>query len=135
MSIASTTQLIQSYYDLFNHKDMPGFLDLLAEHVVHEINQGRSEQGKTAFKAFLNHMNQCYDEQITDLVIMVDSSGKHASARFTVHGTYLQTDGNFPKAYGQSYTLPAVGYFEIDQNKITRVSTYYNVPEWIKQVS
>jgi hypothetical protein len=26
-------------------------------------------------------------------------------------------------------------YFEIDHNKITRVSTHYNVKEWIRQIS
>ena len=39
-----------------------GFLALLAEDVVHDINQGGRENGKKAFAAFLTRMNLCYDE-------------------------------------------------------------------------
>lgn len=131
----TTTQLIHSYYQQFNEKNMSAFLDLLSENVVHDINQGKSEVGKTAFADFLQHMNECYDENIQDLIIMVDASGRFASSRFMVHGQYLKTDGKFPRAHGQTYTLPAVGYFEIEENKISRVATYYNLPDWVHQVN
>jgi ketosteroid isomerase-like protein len=36
----TATELVQAYYAAFNAGDMPTFLDLLAEDVVHDINQG-----------------------------------------------------------------------------------------------
>ena len=36
----TTQDLIQAYYDAFNAADMPAFLALLSDDVVHDINQG-----------------------------------------------------------------------------------------------
>jgi hypothetical protein len=47
---------------------------------------------------------------------------------------YINHDAGFPKATGQKYCLPA-GFFEIADNKITRVTNYYNLEDWIAQVS
>lgn len=133
----STEQLIQSYYQAFNQQDMTSFLNLLSDDVVHDINQGQREQGKGAFSAFMSRMNQHYQEQIVDIVVCCDSTGTRAAAEFMVQGKYLSTDAGLPEANGQIYLLPAGAFFSIDtqQNKITRVSNYYNLPDWIKQVS
>lgn len=52
-----------------------------------------------------------------------------------MNGTYLQTDGDLPTAHGQSYRLPAGSFFSLEGGKITRVVTYYNLSDWIAQVS
>lgn len=132
-----TEQLIRAYYAAFNQQDMTTFLDLLSDDVIHDINQGQREQGKAAFSSFMQRMNHHYQEQITDIVVCCDSSGQRAAAEFVVQGSYLQTDEGLPVANGQNYVLPAGAFFSIDtkQNKIARVSNYYNLPDWIKQVS
>ena len=61
--------------------------------------------------------------------------GVRAAAEFTVHGKYLATAEGLPAANGQSYTLPAGIFFEIDDGLISRVTTYYNLQDWIAQVS
>jgi steroid delta-isomerase-like uncharacterized protein len=127
--------LIRAYYAAFNAKDVTGFLALLAEDVVHDINQGGREQGKKAFAAFLTRMNLCYDEQIVDITVMTSADGAHAAAEFIVLGKYIRTDIGLPSARGQTYRLPAGAFFEIRDGKVARISNYYNLEDWLKQVS
>ena len=54
---------------------------------------------------------------------------------FIVHGRYKETDAGLPPARGQSYVLPAGAFFEISDGKILRVTTRYNLKDWIAQVS
>ena len=80
-------------------------------------------------------MSRAYKENLTGMVIMASADGRRAAAEFVVNGTYLQADAGFPPANGQKYTLPAGAFFEIEQGLITRVTTYYNLQEWLRQVS
>jgi len=130
-----TVSLIQAYYDAFNRQDMAAFLDLLSDDVVHDINQGQRETGKAAFAAFMQKMNAHYREQLVDMVIMADDSGRRAAAEFVVLGEYLKTDDGLPEACGQTYRLPAGAFFELAAGKVTRVTNYYNLEDWIAQVS
>lgn len=130
----ATEELIQAYYDAFNAKDVNGFLALLDEDVVHDINQGRRERGKQAFSVFLARINRCYDEQIVDLVIMTNPDGIHVAAEFQVVGKYVSTDTGLPPARGQPYRLPAGAFFEVKNGKVARISNTYNLHDWLKQV-
>jgi len=127
--------LIRAYYDRFNAKDVDGFLGLLSDDVVHDINQGGRETGKPAFRAFLERMNRSYDEQIVDIMVMVNSDGSRAAAEFTVLGKYLATDTGLPPAQGQTYRLPAGAFFEVKDGQVARITNYYNLEDWLKQVS
>lgn len=105
----------------------------LAEDVAHDLNQGGREVGRATFRAFLDRMNRSYREQLRDIVVMAGSSGR-AAAEYVVEGTYLVTDEGLPPANGQTYTLPGGAFFEIASGKITRVTNYYNLQDWLKQV-
>ncbi len=131
----ATHTLIEAYYHAFNAGDMDAFFSLLDDHVVHDINQGKRQMGKDEFQEFMTHMNQCYKETLSHIIIMTNEAGTHAAAEFIVEGTYLQSDKGLPPARNQSYRLPAGAFFQIQQNKISRITTYYNLQEWIKQVS
>lgn len=135
MSQAATETLIRRYYDAFNRGDTDGVLACVAEDVVHDVNQGMRRPGKAAFRAFCQHMSRCYREQLTDIVVMAGSDGLRAAAEFNVHGTYLQTDEGLPPANGQTYVLPAGTFFAIKDDQITRVTTYYNLTDWLMQVT
>lgn len=135
MSQAATETLIRRYYDAFNRGDTDGVLACIADDVVHDVNQGMRRQGKAAFRAFCQHMSRCYREQLTDIVVMAGSDGLRAAAEFNVHGTYLQTDEGLPPASGQTYVLPAGTFFAIKNDQITRVTTYYNLTDWLMQVT
>nr|WP_258571143.1 ketosteroid isomerase-related protein [Flavimaribacter sediminis] len=129
-----TETLIRQYFDAFNSKDSEAMLALLHEDVVHDINQGGREIGKEKFRWFLATMNRHYSEQLSDIVIMTSSAEGRAAAEFTVRGNYQATADGLPAARGQSYSIAAGQFFEIDQGLITRVTTYYNLEEWIAQV-
>lgn len=131
----NTLALIRQYYDYFNRDDITGFLSLLDENVVHLINQGDEEHGKQAFTAFMQRMAHSYQERISDLEIMVNQDGTRAAAEFIVNGKYLKTDHGLPEAQGQTYRLPCGAFFNIHHGKITRVANYYNLQDWLKQVT
>lgn len=125
---------IRAYYDAFNAGDMDRFLSLLTDDVAHDINQGARQTGKEAFATFMDHMNRCYKEELTDMVVMVNEDGTRGAAEFIVNGTYLSTDEGLPEANGQTYRLPAGAFFEIRGGKVARISNYYSLPDWIAQV-
>lgn len=131
----ATIALVNDYYAAFNRGDWQGMLALLAEDVVHDINQGPRETGRERFAAFLQHMARCYREQLTDVVVMASADGRRAAAEFTVHGEYLADDADLPPARGQRYVLPAGAFFACADGRIARVSNYYNLSDWLRQVA
>jgi steroid delta-isomerase-like uncharacterized protein len=131
----SAESLIRDYYAAFNAGDEAAFMALLTEDVAHDINQGERETGKAAFAAFWARMSRCYKETISDIVVLTESSGARAAAEFVVHGEYLVADEGLPPAHGQKYVLPAGAFFAIRDGKVARISNYYNLPDWLRQVS
>lgn len=127
--------LIGRYYAAFNAGDGEAMLACLSDDVAHDINQGARQVGKAAFRAFLAHMDRCYREQLADIVVMANDAGTRAAAEFTVHGAYMADDEGLPPARGQTYVLPAGAFFDVAGGAITRVSVYYNLADWIAQVS
>lgn len=130
-----TAKLIRTYYEAFNAGDSDAMLGHLTEDVIHDVNQGERRNGKEKFRAFNARMTHHYKEILTDIVVMVSKDGTRASAEFNVNGTYLNTDSELPPAQGQKYVLPAGTFFAIRDGKISRVTTYYNLTDWIAQVA
>lgn len=130
----SALDLVRNYYATFNRGDREALLALLDEAVVHDINQGASEPGREAFRAFLGRMDRCYREQVEELVVMASADGSRAAAEFFILGTYLQADDGLPPAHGQSYRLRVGAFFEIRGGRIARVTNYYNLEDWLAQV-
>lgn len=131
----TTAALIRRYYDAFNSGDGDGMLACLTDDVIHDVNQGERRVGIEKFRAFNARMNHHYKERLEDMAVMVSRDGTRAAAEFNVHGTYLNTDEGLPKAKGQTYVLPAGTFFVVRDGKIARVTTYYNLTDWIMQVS
>jgi len=130
----ATHQLLERYYAAFNAGDWNNFLGLLTEDVEHDINQGAREVSRVTFAKFMERMNTSYSEQITDILIMSSADGSRAAVEFTVLGTYLKTDEGLPPAHGQKYRLPGGAFFDIRDGKVARVTNYYNLQDWLKQV-
>ncbi len=126
---------VRAYFDAFNTGDVAGMLACLTDDVAHHVNEGQVRQGKDAFRAFCEHMNRCYREELTDMVIFEAEGGTRAAAEYVVNGTYLQTDEGLPEARGQTYRLPAGSFFTLKDGLISRVVTYYNLADWTRQVS
>ena len=135
MSAAQTEALVRRYYEAFNRGDVEGMLACVSEDVIHDVNQGVRRPGKAAFRVFCDHMARCYEERLTNMVVMVSADGRRASAEFNVEGTYKETDEGLPDARGQTYVLPAGTFFAIEDGRIARVTTYYNLTDWLMQVT
>lgn len=134
MSQNEALALLGRYYAAFNAGDNEAMLACLTEDIAHDINQGARQIGKEAFRAFLAHMDRCYRERLEDIVLMADGHGERGAAEFTVHGAYLATDKGLPEAKGQTYVLPAGAFFTFRDGLIARVSVYYNLADWMRQV-
>jgi steroid delta-isomerase-like uncharacterized protein len=135
MAAADTVALIERYYAAFNAGDNEEMLACVAEDVVHDVNQGARRTGKTAFRAFSAHMERCYAEQLESIVVMATADGARAAVEFDVLGTYIETDDGLPPATGQTYRLPAGAFLEVRDGLIARVTTYYNLAAWLKQIA
>lgn len=129
-----TDALILRYFDAFNRGDRAGMLACLADDVVHDVNQGGRRNGKALFAEFMTQMDCCYREELRDIVVMGTKGGGRASAEFIVHGQYIANDEGLPPAKGQTYVLPAGTFFEVRGGLISRVTTHYNLKNWIDQV-
>ena len=132
---AATETLIRRYYDHFNRGDIEGMLTCVSDDVIHDVNQGERRAGKERFHAFCARMAHHYRERLEDMVVMTSPDGTRAAAEFNVHGTYLESESGLPPADGQSYVLPAGAFFAIRDGRIARITTYYNLTDWIVQVS
>jgi len=130
-----TADVISQYFAAFNASDVEGMLACLSDDVAHHVNEGQVRHGKSAFATFCAHMNRCYAETLTDMVVFANDDGTRGAAEYIVNGTYLETDSGLPEANGQTYVLPAGSFFSLRDGKITRVVTYYNLADWVRQVS
>ena len=126
---------ITAYYAAFNAGDAAGMLACVTDDIEHRVNEGGIRRGRPLFAEFCAHMGVSYRETLTDMVIFVSDDGARGAAEFVVHGTYLRTDPGLPEARGQSYVLPAGAFFDLKDGRISRVTTYYNLADWIAQVS
>ncbi|WP_299504644.1 ketosteroid isomerase-related protein [uncultured Roseobacter sp.] len=127
--------IVKQYFDAFNAKDVPAMLACLSDDVAHHVNEGTVRMGKQAFAEFCTHMSLCYDETLVDMVIFEAPEFDRAAAEYVVEGRYIATDDGLPEARGQRYTLTAGSFFDLADGKITRVTTRYNLNDWISQVS
>ncbi|CAG5073214.1 hypothetical protein DYBT9623_04717 [Dyadobacter sp. CECT 9623] len=128
-------ETVELYYDRFNNKDWKGMLALLDPEIRHEPNQGEVRIGIEKFTAFLGDMDTAYEETLTEMVFFTEPSETRVAAEFVVNGIYKKGEEGFPEAHGQTYVLPAAAFLEVKEGKITRVTTYYNLPHWIDLVS
>ena len=135
MSQTSTLALLERYYAAFNAGDTAAMEALVSDDIAHDVNQGGRRSGKALFAEFNAHMTRCYKEELTDMVLFANEDGSRAAAEFIVNGTYLATDEGLPEAAGQTYRLPAGTFFDVKDGKIARITTYYNLKDWIAQVS
>lgn len=133
MSTASE-KIIESYFESFNGGYLPRMLELLDEGVVHDTHLLKGEKGKKAFEAFLSRQAECYQERVHDIIIMSEASGKYAAAQYNITGTYRKTEAGQLPARGQVYTVRGGTFFEFTEDKISRITSYYNIQEWNDQI-
>ncbi len=131
----SASEIVEAYLAAFNRGDTDVMLGLVSEDIAHHVNESGVRTGKEAFADFNAHMTRCYRESLEDILVFPSADPTRAAAEFTVCGEYLATDTGLPKAIGQTYKLPAGTFFTVTGGKISRITTYYNLRNWIAQVS
>ncbi|MBZ4023395.1 isopropylmalate/homocitrate/citramalate synthase [Rhodobacter sp. TJ_12] len=134
MPRAAALAAISSYFEAFNRGDTTAMEALVTEDFEHHVNEGNIRRGVEKFREFNAHMTRCYREELTDIVVMANDAGTRAAAEFVVNGAYIATDEGLPEAKGQTYVLPAGTFFTLRDGRIARVTTYYNLADWIRQV-
>jgi len=130
----TAVDVVRRYYACFNAGDWDGMCALLTDDVAHDLNQGGRELGRATFRAFLDRMAGAYAEQLHDVVVLGGGDGRVA-AEYVVEGTYLRDDAGLPPARGQRYRLPGGAFFTIARGRIARVTNYYNLQDWLAQVT
>jgi steroid delta-isomerase-like uncharacterized protein len=80
-------------------------------------------------------MERCYAERVENITVMATADGARAAAEFEVLGTYIETDEGLPPACGQTYRVAAGAFFEIDGGLVVRMTSYYNLAAWLKQIT
>ncbi len=131
----TSLDVVKQYYTYFNSQNWEGMLSCLDPHIQHDANQGGTHTGLDYYRQFLQHMDECYQETLTDMVFMADTTETRFACEFVVNGVYKKTDGDLPPAKGQTYSLPAGAFLDVANGKIRRVTTYYNLPLWIQLIS
>lgn len=126
--------ILRRYYQAFNAGDWETMLTQVTEDVIHDGNQGQRAVGKETFRTFLQTMARHYRETLTDFCFFAAESGDRAAAEFICRGEYLVAQSGLPPARGQSYQLPVGAFFEFKDGRIARITNYYNLKEWIRQV-
>ncbi|MEA5405346.1 nuclear transport factor 2 family protein [Arcicella sp. DC2W] len=131
----TSLEIVKQYYACFNNKDWAGMLALLHPEVRHEPNQGEPRIGIELFTEFLQHMDESYEETLTEMVFFNEPTSERVAIEFVVNGIYKKGEEGLPEAHNQTYILPAAAFLGLKDGKISRVTTYYNLPLWIKLVS
>ncbi len=131
----TSLEIVKQYYACFNNKDWAGMLALLHPEVRHEPNQGEPRIGIELFTEFLQHMDESYEETLTEMVFFDEPTGERVAVEFIVNGIYKKGEEGLPEAHNQTYILPAAAFLGLKDGKISRVTTYYNLPLWIQLVS
>ena len=132
-SSAVTHDLIRAYVDAFNRGDAEALFATLADDVVHDINEGETEIGLDAFRAFKAGMDRDYRETLEEVVVFAE--GDRGACEFVVRGEYVGTQPGLPEATGQRYAIPAAFFVTVRNGKIGRITSYYNLRRWIAAVS
>ena len=135
MNKMTDLQTVKAYYDAFNSRNWDEMLFLVDENIQHEPNQGKPRIGKALFTDFMKQMDESYSETLKDIVLFSSETPGRIAAEFVVHGTYKKGEEGLPPAHGQVYVLPAAAFLEVQNGKISRVTTYYNLELWIELVS
>lgn len=129
-----SAELIKKYYDYFNEQNFQGMLSLLSSDITHEVNESDPQVGIEAFTAFMKVMDTHYNEKVTDLCLFEAKDSSRVAAEFFIDGIYKKTAEGLPPAGNQRYRLRVGAFFEIKNQKITRVTNHYNLKQWIESV-
>ncbi|WP_077960286.1 ketosteroid isomerase-related protein [Ensifer adhaerens] len=119
--------IASGFIEALNQRDFEALARLVHEDVELDSLTGQRMVGVGPFRAWMMNYLRRFDEQFGDVVLMRDAFGQRVAADLTARGTYRETMEGFAPATGQSYSIPSVIVFEIEEGSITRLSHYRNL--------
>ncbi|MCZ4092028.1 ketosteroid isomerase-related protein [Sinorhizobium psoraleae] len=115
------------FIEAVNDRDFDALSRLVDEDIALDSLTGQRTLGVDPLRAWIMNYLRHFDETFNDVVLMHDAFGQRVAADMTARGTYRETMSGFPEASGQSYSIPSVFVFEIEDGAITRLSHYRNL--------
>lgn len=83
----------------------------------------------------MKKVNDSFDETLDNIIILISNDGQFAAAHWIDHGKYYKDyPGMDVSAKNQTYVIPGGHFFEIKNGKLSRVTTYYNLVDFMKQI-
>ena len=109
-----------------NARDFDSLSELLDEDVALDSMTGLRTIGAEPLRMAVMSYFRSFDETFDDMVMMQDGFGSRVAFDVTARGHYRDTMAGFPEATNQSYSIPSVFVFEIEDGSVTRLSHYRN---------
>jgi steroid delta-isomerase-like uncharacterized protein len=135
MSRQATESIVKAYLDAANRDDSAAILAMMHEDVAFDVNQSMRQIGLDNLRLLLATKSAHCKEQLADAVIFSSEDGSRGAAEFTWKGTYIATIEGFPQANGQRFSMQAGLFFEVEDGKITRITSHRDMREWVRQIS
>ncbi len=123
------------FIQALNDRDFDALSRLVDEDVALDSLTGQRTVGVEPLRANIMTFLRHFDESYGDIVLMRDSFGQRVAADLTARGSYRETFDGFPAASGQTYSIPSVFVFEIEDQSITRLSHHRNMRAFEAELS
>ncbi len=125
--------MIADYFAAFNAGDVPGMLACLSDDVAHHVNEGQVRRGKEPFAAFCDHMSSCYRRRRSTDMVLFEARGTARARRLNMWSTAPTSKRmtGCPRRGVRPTACPRARSSMSSDGKITRVTTYYNLADWI----
>jgi hypothetical protein len=73
-------------------------------------------------------MDECYEEALIVFVLFGEPNNRSVTSEFVVSGSIKKSTKTHQSAQEHIYFLATGAFLEIKNGKITRLTTYYNIP-------
>jgi steroid delta-isomerase-like uncharacterized protein len=123
------------FMEALNERDFETMACFLDEDVALDSMTGQRTIGADPLRMGVMSYFRHFDESFSDMVLMHDALGQRVAIDATARGHYRETMPGFPAASGQSYSIPSVFVFEIENGAIIRLSHYRNIRVFEKELA
>lgn len=126
--------LIDRFFAALEAHEGPALESLLAPDIVYDPAHGGRTVGRDAFRRAMAEQASSLAAVFADRALMVAAEGHRAAVECTMRGVYRRSLDGLPEARGQSFSLPAGVFFELENGRIARVSIFVRERDWLQQL-
>ena len=124
------THPVRATYEALNRKDLIAMLDLVSDDIeLLDIPSGMTHHGKEAYASYFDNWIKGFPDgtgEITHLIGDEDEAVAEVIATGTHQGSF-NLPGQTVEATGRRLDLPFCQIFEIEDGKITKIHSYYDL--------